>query len=648
MNTFTRLLGILLTSSILLACSNSNNNEGSTADSPVVPPTEPPVMPPSLFSQETVNIPSKATPAFTPGTPGVVVDNANLLRQFGTREINFNQARYTRYFLSDKDGMQPDGILVLVPGFEGGAANYYPLAENLLRRATAETSLVLEVWAVDRRSNHLEDTVGLDIAEELNDPVVGLDFLFGDAVGLELSQALVDGPNRRAVFHNSSTDTAFMAQWTPLVHSQDIDAIIEAALGVARNGNVFLGGHSAGTGYTARYAATDFNLSGGAPEPGYKKVRGLILLEGGGAGLSSEPVDEATLDLIEARFDGGLYGAVRDQMPRCIDGQTACTVETAAADCAAFDNSSCVEPELAFSEIPGLLSTQLFAASEVNAMDASSNDETVASLLQHDFDGIPGNNVIAQVPQLNILTALVGNTPASSITLLGKFIDDDGLAAAAASFLATSVGFQGPVVDGVATWLSKGETQPPQALVDNGPAPQSLAEITKWGVEVEATDLERSIVPGFFRGATNFLDWYYPSSGLGVTNGLGLDTTALSAPPPLGRGRTDIDNRTQALNIDIPVIGFGGSNGLTPVPASWLRFAAAIGPCMAPSCDGITPRVLDEANPSEAFPTFGDVSGGFEAYISEGYAHLDILTADDDETNNVIVPLLAFINRNLQ
>jgi hypothetical protein len=155
-------------------------------------------------------------------------------------------------------------------------------------------------------------------------------------------------------------------------------------------------------------------------------------------------------------------------------------------------------------------------------------------------------------------------------------------------------------------------------------------------------------VPGFFAGSTNFLDWYYPSSGLGVTNGLGLDTTPLSAPPPLGRGRTDIDNRTQAANIDIPVIGFGGSNGLTPVPASWLRFAAAIGPCTAPSCDSMTPRVLDEANPSEAFPTFGDVSGGFETYISEGYAHLDILTADDDETNNVIRPLLAFINRNLQ
>jgi hypothetical protein len=122
----------------------------------------------------------------------------------------------------------------------------------------------------------------------------------------------------------------------------------------------------------------------------------------------------------------------------------------------------------------------------------------------------------------------------------------------------------------------------------------------------------------------------------------------LSAPPPLGRGRSDIENRTQASAISIPVIAFGGSNGLAPVPAVWLGFADAIGPCAAPSCDGVTPRVLDRINPSEAFPTFGNVGGGFEVHISEGYSHLDILTADDDQTNHVIGPLLDFINRNVQ
>ncbi|MEZ5503408.1 MAG: hypothetical protein R3E50_12445 [Halioglobus sp.] len=632
MQKFALFTSLLVSAALLVACSDGNDS----------PPLQ------SNFSQVTVDLPSTATPAHTPGTAGVIVDNEKLLRQFGSAQVNLNHARYTRYFLSDQEGAQPDGIIVLVPGFEGGASTFYLLAENLLRRAAAQDGLVLEVWAVDRRSNQLEDTVGLDIAEEQNDPMIGLDFLFGDALGLDLSPALQGGPNRRAVFYNSNADTAFMAQWTTLVHSQDIDAVVEAARGVARNANVFLGGHSAGTGFTARYAATDFNLRGGNPEPGYQKLRGLVLLEGGGASQLSSPPDEATLDLIEARFDGGLYGAVRDQAPRCIDGETACTVATAAADCGAFANTSCVEPQSAYSEIQGLLSPQLLAVSEVNALDAVKTGDSTQSILQQDQNGIPGNNAVARVPQLNILTSLIGNTPATSAALLGKFLDDDGLAAAVASFLATSVGFDGPVVNGVATWLSKGEDIPAAAFVDNGPAPESLDRIRVWGVEKESSDLEGGMLPLFYRGGTNFTEWYYASSGLGVTNGLGLDTTPLSAPPPLGRGRSDIDNRTQGAAIDIPVIAFGGSNGLAPVPAAWLGFADAIAPCAAPSCDGVTPRVLDRMNPNTAFPTFGQVGGGFEVYISEGYSHVDIVTADDDETNHVIGPLLDFVNRNLQ
>ena len=47
-----------------------------------------------------------------------------------------------------------------------------------------------------------------------------------------------------------------------------------------------------------------------------------------------------------------------------------------------------------------------------------------------------------------------------------------------------------------------------------------------------------------------------------------------------------------------------------------------------------------------AFPTYGDVSGGYEVYISEGYAHIDVLTAEDREDNQVIGPLVQFLQRN--
>lgn len=627
---------------LLAACSDGNSN--NTSDNTIPPPEPAPV----TLAQETVDVPSAARPAHTPGSPGVVVDNPRLLAQFGGADVDLNNARYTRYYLSDRADRQPDAILILVPGYMGGGSNFLTLADNLLRRGRAEKSLTLELWAVDRRSNQLEDTVGLDLAEELKDPAVGLDFLFGEQLGLELGEPLANGPNRRAVFYNNHADTAYIAQWTPLVHSLDIDAIVEKARDSASNGNVFLGGHSAGTGYAAYYAATDFNFSGNEPAPGFRKLRGLVLLEGGGASNAASAPDEASLDRIEARFDGGLYGAVRDRAPRCIDGATACTVETQVSDCAAFDNRQCVDSMPAYSSGPGgLVTAQLAGVSELTALDADLNGDGMLSILQQEQNGEPGNTPVNKVPELLVLKALLGEAPASSLSFLGQFLDDDGVVADLATFLACSLGYPGPERDGISTWLG-GDDIPGEAFVDNGPVPQTLEEVRRWGLEKEPTDLAGGVVPMFYRGQTNFVDWYYPSSGLGVVSGLGLDTTALSAPPPLGRGRSDIDNRTQGALIDIPVIAFGGSNGLAPTPASWLGFARAIAPCAAPACDGETRRLVDAENPNTAFPTYGEAPGGFEVYISEGYSHVDVVVARDDEGNNVIAPLVAFLARHLQ
>ena len=126
-----RLFGFVVIAGLLVACSDGNNASRQ---------------PDSTFSQSTVTVSSKAPPAYTPGTAGMVVENEKILRQFG-------------------------------------AATFCILAENLLRRAADQANRVLEAWAVDRRSNHLEDTVGLGIAEDLSDPVLGMDVLFGDAIG---------------------------------------------------------------------------------------------------------------------------------------------------------------------------------------------------------------------------------------------------------------------------------------------------------------------------------------------------------------------------------------------------------------------------------------------------------------------------------
>ncbi len=613
----------------------------------------------------TFQLRSPAEPADTPGSPGVTAAAyPKLVTQYGSADVNLNTARFTRFRL-DEALTAPDAILILIPGFEGGANDFRILAENLLPRLLAEAGLVLEVWAYDRRSNQLEDTLGLDIAEAHASAHIGLDWLFGSELALPLSPELAAGPNRRAQFHDPQAETAFIANWTPLTFSRDIDAIVEKARAVARNGNVFLGGHSAGTGFTARYAATDFNLSGTGPaEPGYAKLRGLVLLEGAGASTGGTPPSADTLDRIEAKFDGGLYGAVRANAGRCVDGTTACTLADEASACAGQVPPKCTLPTTAYAS-SALLNARILAAVEPAAIQGLTDPDGGQIILQVD-QGAAGNNAVAKVPDLGPLAILPQATVLGGI---GSFIDDDGFVAGLASFVATSVGATGPVVGGLTTWLDLDEAPfPPTAVPDLGPPPTTLPGGT-WGQEKEVTRFDRMLTT-FFAGHSNFTDWYYPSSGLGVTsvsgvctagtctvgdvgascstNGqcsqaLTLDSTALS----IGRGRRDIENLTQAAAIDIPVIGFGGSNGLVPVPGRFVPFATSIAPCAAPSCSG-APRIVDAASPNPAFPTFGDVAGGFEVYISEGFAHVDVLTAEDDGHNNVLAPLSAFIARNAQ
>jgi pimeloyl-ACP methyl ester carboxylesterase len=624
-----------------------------------------------LVAQETVDISSDAQPAETPGTPGVTVTNPKLLAQFGGPGFTLNRARYTRWRLAGP-AQQPDAILILVPGFEGGASDFAILAENLIVRANTGGQVV-EVWGFDRRTNQLEDLAGADIAEEFLDPQIALDWFFGGELELPLHPALASGPNRRAQFYDTQGDVPFIASWTGLVFSRDIDAVVEVARAQARNQNVFLGGHSAGTGFTARYASTDFNLTGvGAPEPGYAKVRGLVLLEGqGGSSAGGALLTPDTLDRIEAKFDGGLFGAVRDNAPRCVDGVTPCTVATEAADCVGQTPPKCTLPTAAYAIVPGILNPRILAVSELTTIQAGVDPDTGQTIGQLEQGGIPGNTLNAKVPDLASLAVLPA---ATALGGLGTFIDDDGFIANLAPFLATSVGAPGPMVNGLVTWTDITESAfppcsgtPPACFAPNHGPPPTSAPAAVWGQEKEVTRFDR-LFPAFYAGRTNFVDLYYPSSGLGVTSVTGqcasgvcvvgnvgascttdaqcsqsvnLDSSALS----IGRGRRDIENLTQAGNINVPVIGVCGTNGLATVPGIFIPFANSIGTCTAPSCDGSTPRLVSTM-PNTAFPTFGNVPGGFEVVVAEGFTHLDVLTAEDNADNPVVSALAAFLARN--
>jgi cysteine-rich repeat protein len=597
---------------------------------------------------ETLLIPSTAHPAGTPdGTLGTAVaPGSTLATQFGSTTFDLNRASYTRYFVPGAGA--PDAVLVLVPGFAGGAGSFRALAENILLRA-ASTTIQPEIWVYERRSNQLEDTAGADIAENDLDGILALDWFFGGSIGLPLDARLT----RRAVFH-SGPDVAFMANWTPAVFARDIDAVVEIARALPGSPAVFLGGHSLGTTFTGRYAATDLDV--GAPVvPGFSKLAGLVLLEGGAGAVPATPPTSADLDRVIAKADGGLFHAVADGAARCVDG-TPCTTD---ADCAGAPlpagavGNACIAPTDAYTGATAgpvaFINPLIQAAGHTIGIQGILDTDGLAAI-QMDFGSGPA---VDTVGGLGILNAL---PPSSVAAGLGFFLDDDFSPVAA---FRASLGFSnngpnnallGLVVPGAAfsdpyrVWIDIDQTQPIQALPNNGAPTATLSKV--WGQEKEITSLPR-FLPALFAGATDFGDWYFPSAGLSTTVELtpagafgGLDSTPLS----IGRGRPDIENLTQIANVDIPVISFGGSNGLTPTAASFRAFANSIGTCSAPSCTGATPRLVTD-NPIT--PTYGGIAGGFEVYINEGYAHVDVVTADDDPLHNqVVTPLVAFLERN--
>lgn len=569
------------------------------------------------FTISTHELASRAKAARTPGTAGVVVaPGSKLATQFGAAGPDLNRVRYTRYGLSANAGKPVDAVLVAMPGTLAASHSYLILAENLVRRMWAEHKAVVEVWGVDRRSVALQDMEGLNIAERERDAALGLNYLYGGELGLPLPAQL----KRRAVFHESR-EIPFLADWTPQVHSLDLDAVVTQAHTVARDGNVFLGGHSAGTGFVARYAATDFNLSGtGAAQPGYTKLKGLVLFEGPGGALATSAPTAAQLDAVERAADGGLYAAV----------------------------ASGAEP--GFVSRPGL-TPRVSASTEIAGMQMAFEGTIngTQALLQQDQGGVAGNNVYARLADFS-----KRDFPVTAGAAIGTFMDDDNLQRTV--FYSVSMGALGPArADGLRTWLDNTDPLPAAAFRDFGPQPATLvANPPAWGKEVEPTNLKR-LSRALYLGNTTYSDWYYPSSGLLLGNAegsgganLGLDTSALSLPVAQGgRGRADIVNQTQAKKINIPVIAFGGTNGLTPVAGIWRGFAEAIAPCAAASCKAGVARTPAGQATLVANRQYGGVDGGFEVHMSEGYSHVDIVTADDDATNNVIRPLAAFMQRNV-
>jgi pimeloyl-ACP methyl ester carboxylesterase len=152
-------------------------------------------------------------------------------------------------------------VLVLVPGTNGGRGDFTLTARELVKDVPG-----LQVWAVDRRSQQLEDaSVFADALAGRVTPQAMFDYYAGWIANPQISP------------HYQPPDAAqlgFAADWGLKVQLEDVKRVVDKAR--ADGKRVILGGHSLGASVAVAYASWDFS-----GRRGYEDLDGVVLIDGG-------------------------------------------------------------------------------------------------------------------------------------------------------------------------------------------------------------------------------------------------------------------------------------------------------------------------------------------------------------------------------
>lgn len=219
--------------------------------------------------------------------PGVKAPKNPVAAANAETPADLDFVRVVRYRV-DADPPKPArAIAVLMPGFLGGAGSYDPMARAIVRRSKGDEAF--EAWAVDRRSNLLEDHHGLEVAQVKKDPEIALGYYFeeGEAEGKKFKGFL------------QPEDLAFESEWGLATTVGDLAAVIGVVAEADRKARVVLVGHSLGASIVEEYAAWDF-----AGKPGYSELAGLVLIDGmtRNEGAAAPPVSKD--EYLKGKSDG--------------------------------------------------------------------------------------------------------------------------------------------------------------------------------------------------------------------------------------------------------------------------------------------------------------------------------------------------------
>lgn len=187
---------------------------------------------------------------------------------------------FVRHWFGGKSPGTPKAVLILVPGFLGGAEDFRYVGRRLVTRLPW-----LQVWAVDRRNNLLENRCGMEGAQAAGSPFLAAGYY---VLGLPLSDCPALTDPDPAVWNGVDQDFSLsqeeavslgMARWGLETELLDIRRLIGLAHRRYPEARVFLGGHSLG-GMTAQlYAAWRFGKR--PATAGWHDIDGVVLIDGG-------------------------------------------------------------------------------------------------------------------------------------------------------------------------------------------------------------------------------------------------------------------------------------------------------------------------------------------------------------------------------
>ena len=577
------------------------------------------------------NIPSAAAARRTRrAARASTVTNPKLLDAVRRRELQPEQRALHAPLPRRAGRSSPTRSWSWCPGFEGGAGDFRILAENLIARAQRR-GLVLEVWAFDRRTNQLEDRAGLDIAEEFVEP--------GDRARLALRRRarrcrshplLAAGPNRRAVFYDTQADVPFIGELDePRLLARHRRG---RRRGRARRRATRTSSSAATRPAPASRRATRDRLQPDRRRPGRSGLRQAARPR---AARGRRRLDRRRAAHRTTRSTASRRSSTAASSAPCATTPPAASTAprrarsrprrpTAPARC----RRSARRPTTAYAIVPGLLNPRILAAGELSGDPGRARSRRRREPSSSVDQGAPGNNAVAKVPDLATLARPAAGDGAAAA--LGSFIDDDG-ARREHRDLRRDLGRRARVrwSDGLmhlARHHRGASAARRRVLAEQRPAADDAAGRrvgTGEGGHAHRSHGRRTST----RAAPTSPTGTIPSAGPSVTSverrlhGRRRARSATSARRArtdaararrrstsirralsVGRGRRDIENLTQAANIDIPVIAFGGTQRAGAGAGRLLgRSASASASCTAPSCDG-TPRVVDAVDAEPGVP----------------------------------------------